>query len=337
VSVRQISVPVQGQLVTVRQRHYVVVDVVQGLPTGQREQSDEVNPSLPVEAYDLPQHKVLLSSVEDDALGEELQVIWEVEAGASIIERNSLPEPKGFDDPRRLDTFLHAVRWGGVSNAEVATLQAPFRSGIDLETYQLDPVTRAIQMPRVNLLIADDVGLGKTIEAGLVCLELIIRHRARTVLIVCPAALQVQWHDQMRDKFGLEFRIVDSALLHELRRTRGVHTNPWSHFPRLITSIDFIKRERPLRLLKTLLPGPNDSPYPRRFDLLILDEAHNVAPAGKQHYITDSQRTKTLRELTPHFEHKLFLSATPHNGGTATLTGGRAEDPLTQTEQRPDP
>lgn len=313
-SVRQIPVPVQGQLVTVRQRQYVVVDVVQGLPVAQLEQSDARYPALPMEAHGLPQHKVLLSSAEDDALGEELQVIWEVEPGARIIEKNSLPEPKGFDDPRQLDTFLHAVRWGAVSNAEITTLQAPFRSGIDLETYQLDPVTRAIQMPRVNLLIADDVGLGKTIEAGLVCQELIIRHRARTVLIICPAALQIQWRDQMRDKFGLEFRIVDSELLKELRRTRGIHTNPWSHFPRLITSIDFIKRERPLRLLKELLPGPNESPYPRRFDLLVLDEAHNVAPAGRQHYITDSQRTKTLRELAPHFEHKLFLSATPHNG-----------------------
>jgi hypothetical protein len=313
-SVRQIPVPVQGQLVTVRQRQYVVVDVVQGLPVAQREQSESVYPALPVEANGAPQHKVLLSSVEDDALGEELQVIWEVEPGAGIIERNSLPEPVGFDEPHKLDTFLNAVRWGAVSNAEVTTLLAPFRSGIDLETYQLDPVTRAIQMPRVNLLIADDVGLGKTIEAGLVCQELIIRHRARTVLIICPAALQVQWRDQMREKFGLEFRIVDSALMHQLRRTRGIYTNPWSHFPRLITSIDFIKRPHPLRLLKALLPGPNESPYPRRFDLLILDEAHNVAPSGRQHYITDSQRTRTLRLLAPHFEHKLFLSATPHNG-----------------------
>jgi superfamily II DNA or RNA helicase len=313
-SVRQIPVPVQGQLVTVRQRQYVVIDVAQGLPTAQREQSESTYPPLPVQAHGAPQHKVLLSSVEDDALGEELQVIWEIEPGAGIIERNSLPEPVGFDEPQKLDTFLNAVRWGAVSNAEVTTLLAPFRSGIDLETYQLDPVTRAIQMPRVNLLIADDVGLGKTIEAGLVCQELIIRHRARTVLIICPAALQVQWRDQMREKFGLEFRIVDSALMHQLRRTRGIYTNPWSHFPRLITSIDFIKRSHPLRLLKALLPGPNESPYPRRFDLLILDEAHNVAPAGRQHYITDSQRTRTLRLLTPHFEHKLFLSATPHNG-----------------------
>lgn len=61
-------------------------------------------------------------------------------------------------------------------------------------------------MPRVSLLIADDVGLGKTIEVGLVCQEMIFRHIARRILIICPSSLQIQWQEQMRDKFGLEFR-----------------------------------------------------------------------------------------------------------------------------------
>jgi len=68
-------------------------------------------------------------------------------------------------------------------------LQAPFRSGIQIEDYQPDPVVRALSMPRTNLLIADDVGLGKTIEAVLVMQELMLRHRACTMLIVCPAGL----------------------------------------------------------------------------------------------------------------------------------------------------
>src|SRR3989337_1099589 len=79
-------------------------------------------------------------------------------------------------------------------------------------------LSRPGSIPRVNRLIADDVGLGKTIEAGMVGLELIIRHRARKILVVCPSALQIQWRDQMRDKFGLDFRIVDSSLMRDLRR-----------------------------------------------------------------------------------------------------------------------
>src|SRR5438552_10078976 len=118
----------------------------------------------------------------------------------------------------------------------------------------------------------------------------------------------------MRDKFGLEFRIVDSELLRELRRKRGLHVNPWTHFPRLITSIDFLKRERPIRLFREALPAEGESAFPRRFDLLIVDEAHNVAPSGTGRYATDSLRTSAIRLLAPHFEHKLFVSATPHNG-----------------------
>ena len=304
------SLPAQGQLVEVRQRRYVVSEVRQSsLPP------DPLRPHDPT-----PQHCVTLSSVEDDALGEELQVIWEIEPGSLLVEGSALPQPTGFDDPHRFDAFMDAVRWGAIASADVRALQAPFRSGIAIEDYQLDPVVRAIQMPRANLLIADDVGLGKTIEAGLVIQELILRHRARSVLIVCPSALQIQWRDQMRDKFGLDFRIVDTELMRGLRRARGLHVNPWTHFPRLITSIDFLKRERPLRLFRELLPGPNEPTYPRKFDLLILDEAHNVAPAGRGRYATDSLRTLAIRTLAPHFEHRLFLSATPHNGYPESFT-----------------
>lgn len=296
--------PDVGQMVTIRSRKWVV---------------GNVKPSnLPTPAMNLPlakpQNLLTLSSVEDDGLGEELQVVWEIEPGAKVIERVALPEPTDFDSPDKLDAFLDAVRWGAASTADHKNIQSPFRSGIEIEDYQLDPVVRAIQMPRVNLLIADDVGLGKTIEAGMVGLELILRHRARKILVVCPSALQIQWRDQMRDKFGLDFRIVDSSLMRDLRRRRGIHVNPWAHFPRLITSIDFLKRERPLRLFRETLPAPGDPIYPRKYDLLIVDEAHNCAPSGVGQYSADSLRTQALRELAPHFEHKLFLTATPHNG-----------------------
>jgi len=298
----QQPLPEQGQIVTVRQRRYVVVDV-----------QKSALPITPLATQiETGQNLLTLNSIEDDALGETLQVIWEIEPGTSIEERINLPQPDGFDTPDRLDAFLNAVSWGAISSADMRSLQAPFRSGIDIEDYQLDPLVRAIQMPRANLLIADDVGLGKTIETGLVIQELILRNRARTVLVVCPAGLQTHWRDQMREKFGLEFRIVDSLLMKQLRRSRGVHTNPWTHFPRLITSIDFIKRDTPLRLFREVLPA--QATYPRRFDILVVDEAHNVSPSGSAHYAIDSQRTQAIREMTPHFEHKLFLSATPHNG-----------------------
>jgi SNF2 family DNA or RNA helicase len=259
-------------------------------------------------------HLVKLSSVEDDGLGEQLEVVWELELGTAVHEKPSLPAPNAFDQPKHLQAFLDAVRWGAISQADDKALQSPFRSGIEVDDYQLDPVVRALQMPRVNLLIADDVGLGKTIEAGLVVQEMILRHRVRSVLIICPSSLQVQWQEEMRDKFGLEFRIIDSGSISQLRRKRGIHVNPWTHFPRLITSVDFLKRERQLRTFRETLPAGDQPTYPRACDLLIVDEAHNVAPSGRGKYATDSLRTQAIRSLSAHFEHKLFLSATPHNG-----------------------
>lgn len=173
-------------------------------------------------------------------------------------------------------------------------------------------------MPRANLLIADDVGLGKTIETGLVVQELLLRHRARSVLVVCPASLQVKWRDEMKDRFGLEFRIVDTQLLKDLRRSHGIHVNPWTHFPRLITSIDWLKSDIPLQMFRDVLP--THATYPRPFDVLIVDEAHNVSPAGSDNYVLDSQRTQAIRMLAPHFEHRLFLTATPHNGYQESFT-----------------
>jgi superfamily II DNA or RNA helicase len=304
------SIPEQGQIVTVRQRRYVVSEIQRS--------------ALPADIFSKagvnPQHLVTLSSIEDDALGETLQVVWEIEPDAHVSEKSGLPQPTGFDAPLRFGAFLNAVKWGAISSADIRSLQAPFRSGITIEDYQLDPLVRAVQMPRANLLIADDVGLGKTIEAGLIVQELLLRNRARTILIVCPSSLQIQWRDQMRDKFGLEFRIVNADLMRTLRRTRGLHTNPWSHFPRLITSIDYLKRDRPMRLFKELLPADDEPKYPRRFDILIIDEAHSVAPVGRGKYATDSLRTLAIRTVAPHFEHKLFLTATPHNGYKESFT-----------------
>src|SRR5437667_5511277 len=98
------SIPLPGQLVSVRQRRFVVSTVAaSALPT----------PALGKSVAQ--QHLVTLQSVEDDGLGEELQVIWELEPGCAVYERANLPDPrKGFDDPRRLDAFLDAVRWGAV-------------------------------------------------------------------------------------------------------------------------------------------------------------------------------------------------------------------------------
>lgn len=297
------NAPEPGQLVEVRRRQWVVADV----------QASAVE-----EPLNAPQHYLTLSSIDEDSLGEELEVIWEIEPGAHVIEKAGLPTITGRDDTERLEAFLDAVRWGAATNADRGFLQAPFRSGVSIEDFQLDPLVRAIDMARANLLIADDVGLGKTIEAGLVIQELLLRHRARNVLVVCPASLQEKWRIEMLEKFGLDFKIVNTDYIKELRRSRGIHANPWTSFPRLITSVDWLKSGEPLRMLRDVLPV--HASYPRKFDVLVVDEAHNVAPAGSTNYALESQRTRLIRKIAPHFQHRLFLTATPHNGYTESFT-----------------
>ncbi|MGH2551540.1 MAG: DISARM system SNF2-like helicase DrmD [Thermomicrobiales bacterium] len=298
------SVPEVGQVVRVRERHYHVTEVAAStLPRTIERQASH--------------HLVSLTSVEDDGLGEEIEVIWELEPGAEAQEVRRLPRGRDADPPEVFDAFLDAVRWGAISSADRRRLQAPFRSGIAIEDYQLEPLARAIEMPRVNLLIADDVGLGKTIEAGLVALELVLRHRAHRILIVCPATLTVQWQEQMEQKFGLRFEIMNREYVSQQRRTRGIHANPWLTHPRLIVSIDFLKQARVSSRLKETFP--ND-PYPRQIDLLIVDEAANVAPSGRGKYARESDRTKVIRDISPQCEHRLFLTATPHNGYRESFT-----------------
>ena len=107
---------------------------------------------------------------------------------------------------------------GTVASADTRTLQVPFPAGIRIEEYQLEPVAKALEMPRVNLLIADDVSLGKTIEAGLIIQELVLRHRAQRVAVVCRALLTGKWHSEMPDRFGLAFEVLGTGRLEQLRR-----------------------------------------------------------------------------------------------------------------------
>jgi len=260
---------------------------------------------------------VSLSSVSDDDLGRELTVVWEIEPGREIVPATKLPvvSVDGLDDPQRLGAFLDAVRWGTIASADNRTLQAPFRSGITIETYQLEPVARALGMPRVNLLIADDVGLGKTIEAGLVAQELLLRHRARRIMVVCPATLTGKWKDEMAEKFGLNFTILDADALRDLRRSHGLQANPFTVFPRTIISLQWLRTPRVQRLLDEVLTP--QTRHPGFIDLLIVDEVHHCAPPAPRKtsgYAVDSLQTRAVRRLGEYSQHRLFLSATPHNG-----------------------
>jgi hypothetical protein len=129
--------------------------------------------------------------LDDDAQGRRLEVLWELELGARVIqpEREGLGSIQRLDPPQHFAAYLHALRWNSVTATRADLFQSPFRAGIKLLNHQLTPLKKALELPRANLFIADDVGLGKTIEAGLVLQELELRQRVDFVLIVCPASI----------------------------------------------------------------------------------------------------------------------------------------------------
>ncbi|HRI19087.1 MAG TPA: SNF2-related protein, partial [Burkholderiaceae bacterium] len=200
---------------------------------------------------------------------------------------------RGFDYPRLFSAYLHTLRWSCVTATDPDLLQAPYRAGIQVKSYQLEPLHRALKMPRVSLFIADDVGLGKTIEAGLIVRELLLRQKVRRIIIACPPSVVRQWQTEMETRFGLPFLLYDRDFVAARRRERGFGTNPFATHTRFILSHARLREEEyaaPLRAwLGDFCAG----------SLLILDEAHNAAPASGARYAVDSQPTKALRELAP--------------------------------------
>ena len=251
-----------------------------------------------------------LVSIEDDAQGESLQITLSPEIDAEIID----PEDwspllrTSFEGPDRLGAFLRAAQWRSASAADRRLFQAPFRAGIRLEAYQLLPLAKALDLPRVNLLIADDVGLGKTVEAGLIVRELLLRRRVEMIVVAAPASMLLQWQDELAQKFGLDFKIVDREHLLDTRRLRGFAANPWSIGSRFLVSHSVLADDVYMSGLRDLLGDF------RQRTLFILDEAHHAAPSAGAAWATESQMTRSVRDIAGRFEHRLFLSATPHNG-----------------------
>jgi hypothetical protein len=244
-----------------------------------------------------------LSCIADDAQGERVEVLWDAEIGAAVLDEDKwrgigegLP-----DNPEVLAAYVRTIRWRSATAADRDLLQAPFRAGIRLDPYQLLPLRKALRLPRVNLLIADDVGLGKTVEAGLVTRELLLRRRIDLIVIAAPPAMTAQWKDELEAKFGLSFEIIDRERVGEIRRLRGFSVNPWTTGSRFIISHRLLTDE----VYAAGLRGILGEFRPRA--LFILDEAHHAAPSAGTRYAVSSQLTKAVRELAGlfGFEHSV--------------------------------
>jgi superfamily II DNA or RNA helicase len=309
VTVEEAQVPRIGMVATVRNRR--------GIVSGVR----------PHDGHDGRLHLVDIEYNDGDHPLEET-ILWEREPFARLQRPASLPDPL-TSDPMKADDLLalvRACRWSarspfidpdGSGPMVRLPVSSPFHGAVQVEDYQLMPLLKALRMPRVSLLIADDVGLGKTIEAGLILSELLLRRRIRRVLILTPAALRLQWRDEMWDKFSLQFDVVDRDSTMRLRRSMGMDANPWRSHSRIISSYHYLKQPDILEQFRSASQHA-DQGARLPWDLLIVDEVHNLTPDP---FGEESDLCSMLRQVAPWFEHRLFLTATPHNGHTRSFTG----------------
>lgn len=212
------------------------------------------------------------------------------------------PTPDDLGDHASARLLRSALQIGFRSSA------GPFRSlaGIAVEprAYQLVPLLMALRQDTVRLLIADDVGIGKTIEASLIATELLTVGEARRMAVLCSPALAEQWTDELRAKFGLESELVLPSTVRRLERLCIGGESIFERFPITVVSTDFIKSDR--RRHEFLRTCP---------DLVIVDEAHTCVADGGFSGKARTQRYDLVRAIAQDSSrHLLLVTATPHSG-----------------------
>jgi superfamily II DNA or RNA helicase len=211
-----------------------------------------------------------------------------------------LPDPEQVGDYRSARLLRDAVRLGFRSSA------GPFRSfarlSFEPRPYQLLPLLMALKLDPVRLLIADDVGIGKTIEAGLIARELLDRGEITRLAVLCPPPLAEQWQSELREKFHIEAELVLASTAARLEKNLALNESLFDRHPYVIVSMDFIKSDRRRDEFKRTCP-----------EFVIVDEAHTCADGaerGGRH-----QRHELIKGLAKNPErHMILVTATPHSG-----------------------
>jgi len=232
----------------------------------------------------------------------EARFVWNLEKGARVLDPAAV-RLVADTSSGLIDTKLHLA---AAFRATPTTTRRPLtlgRAAIDDLTFQHLPVERALAQDRVRLLIADDVGLGKTLEAGLITSELALRGRADRILVVTTRAMLTQFQKEFWTRFSIPLSRLDSAAIRRMRNRIPAHYNVFDQFDRSIVSIDTLKRDTQIR----------DALKHSYWDLIIIDEAHNAAER-KSAAGSNSQRAELAQLLSRRTDSLLLLTATPHDG-----------------------
>ena len=174
------------------------------------------------------------------------------------------------------------------------------KAAMDPMPYQLDPTKISLQRPRQRILIADTVGLGKTLEAGILMSELIARGKGKRILVVTVKSMMTQFQKEMWNRFTIPLVRLDSNRIQKIRASLPSNYNPFFYYDKTIVSIDTLKRDVEYR---THL----EKAY---WDIIVIDEAQNVAERGDH----QAQRSRLAKLLANRSDTMIMLSATPHDG-----------------------
>ncbi|HFQ93677.1 MAG TPA: helicase [Anaerolineae bacterium] len=274
-----------GALVSYREREWVVLpsddeNVARLRPIGgsSRETCGVLRPAADLLAYSLPYERITPAQFP-------------------------LPQPDDAQDHTAVSLLHQAARLLLRDGA------APFRSlghlSLRPRPYQYVPLLMGLRLDTARLLIADDVGVGKTIEAGLLARELLDRGEIRRVAVLCPPYLCDQWQKELAEKFHIEAVVIRSGTIARLERQTPPDTSIFAHFPHLVASIDTVKSDRYRAAFLQHCP-----------ELLIVDEVHGAAaPPGERRARSQQRRHELLLELAGKPDrHLALLSATPHSG-----------------------
>ena len=183
-----------------------------------------------------------------------------------------------------------------------AALAVGHMAAMDALPYQLQPAAKALAMPRARLLIADAVGLGKTLECGILCSEMIRRGRGKRILVVTSKSMLVQFQKEFWTRFSIPLVRLDSVGIQRIRQHIPTNQNPFHYYDKAIVSVDTLKNDRDYRFY---LDNAN-------WDIIVIDECQNVAERAKG--AQKSQRARLAERLATRSETLILLSATPHDG-----------------------
>ncbi|MGR9398871.1 DEAD/DEAH box helicase [Rhizobium leguminosarum] len=251
-----------------------------------------------------------------DVWGETVYRVWLPAKDAVVRGRGNDLLPLDKVQPT-VEQILHAAAAAKLLDAlEDNLLLAPIQSSVVPLPHQLYALNRVMSRDRIRYLLADEVGLGKTIEAGLILRELKLRGMAKRILVVAPKGLVRQWQAEMRLHFGETLQYIEPAELSAFRQWRNDEENLWRLHDQVICSLDSVKpldarRGWSLEQLSTYNRERFEDLISASWDLVIIDEAHRMG--GSTDQVARYKLGAALAEAAPYL---LLLSATPHQGKT---------------------